>query len=359
MKKFLSALLAALLVLTGCAAGASRPENAIVATNFALYDLARQAYPGACVMLISPGTESHDYECTLSDMAAIASASLVLYGSGEGDAWMNDVLIRLADAGENVPYLRAMDVIAGERELLPEGEALEAHDHDHDHDGHEEVHDHDHETAGTALMTAREVAERANSALYLRTDAPTPEDAYRWDGWDEHVWTDPANAVLILRAIADALEALSLPVQDTAEYVDRLICADENFRALAQSGQMETLLFADRFPFLYFTHTYGLTWTAAFSGCSSNTEPSMATLVALLAEMEELSPKSIYVIEFSDGKTAEFLVAAQREVHDACAEIRTLYSAHNVSAEDFENGVTYADLLERNYRALIGESLEK
>ena len=73
-------------------------ENAVVATNFALYDLARQAYPGDCVMLLSPGTESHDFECTLADMATIAQARLVLYGGGEGDDWMDDVLARIAEA---------------------------------------------------------------------------------------------------------------------------------------------------------------------------------------------------------------------------------------------------------------------
>ena len=226
-------------------------ENAVVATNFARYDLARQAYPGDCVMLLSPGTESHDFECTLADMATIAQARLVLYGGGEGDDWMDDVLARIAEAGEPVPYLRAMDVIAGESELLHEAEALESdgHDHDHDHadhdhgdhaehdhgDDHDHA-DHDHDTAAEgdheSYRNAADAILHNNTTIYVRTALPD----ISYDGYDEHVWTDPANAILLLHAIGDALDALGLPTNDTTAYADRLLAVDEAYRSLAAEG---------------------------------------------------------------------------------------------------------------------------
>ena len=326
-------------------------KTTVVATNFALFDLARQAYPGDCVMLISPGTESHDFECTLADMATIARAKLVVYGGGEGDDWMDDVLARIAESGDPVPYLRAMDVIDGENELLHEAEALESDGHDHEHDHaheHEHDHEHDHEDAhdhdhGTYL-TAAEAISHKNTAVYVRTDPPTDSDSY--DGYDEHVWTDPANAILLLHAVRDALASLDLPTADTAAYENRLLEADAGFRALASSGEIEQLLFADRFPFLYFAHAYDVAYTAAFAGCSSDTEPSLATLSRLLAEMDETDPAAIFVIEFSDRKTAEFLSSAHP------CRIVELSSGHNVTKADFDAGVTLADLCERNLAAL-------
>ena len=332
-------------------------ENAVVATNFALYDLARQAYPGDCVMLLSPGTESHDFECTLADMATIAQARLVLYGGGEGDDWMDDVLARIAEAGEPVPYLRAMDVIAGESELLHEAEALESdgHDHDHDHGDHdhgddhaEHDHgdDHDHDTAAEgdheSYRNAADAILHKNTNIYVRT--ALPEVSY--DGYDEHVWTDPANAILLLHAIGDALDALGLPTNDTTAYENRLLAVDEAYRSLASEGGLTHLLFADRFPFLYFAHAYGIGYTAAFAGCASDTEPSLATLHHLLEEMETLSPSAIYVIEFSDRRTAAFLT----EAHPC--RVEELSSGHNVTMAEFSAGVTLAELFERNLATL-------
>ena len=334
---------AVLLGLPGCRKTARDAENAVVTTNFALYDLARQAYPGAVVMLLSPGTESHDFECTLSDIATIAHASLVLYVGGEGDDWMDAVLARVAESGSPVPYLRAMDVIAGESELLHEAEALESDGHDHEHE-HAHDHDHDHST----YLTAAEAISHKNTSVYVRTDPPTDSDSY--DGYDEHVWTDPANAILLLHAVRDALASLDLPTADTAAYENRLLEADAGFRALASSGEIEQLLFADRFPFLYFAHAYDVAYTAAFAGCSSDTEPSLATLSRLLAEMDETDPAAIFVIEFSDRKTAEFLSSAHP------CRIVELSSGHNVTKADFDAGVTLADLCERNLAALRGGS---
>lgn len=345
---------AVLLGFSGCRKTVPAAENAVVTTNFALYDLARQAYPGAVVMLLSPGTESHDFECTLSDIATIAHASLVLYVGGEGDDWMDDVLARVAESGDLVPYLRAMDVIAGESALLHEAEALESdghthdHDHAHDDDGHDHDHDqddHDDHDHGTYL-TAADAVSHTNASVYVRTDPPAASDSY--DGYDEHVWTDPANAILLLHGIRDALASLDLPTADTAAYENRLLEADAGFRALALSGEGEIghLLFADRFPFLYFAHAYGIAYTAAFAGCSSDTEPSLGTLSHLLAEMDETDPAAIFVIEFSDRKTAEFLASAHP------CRVEELSSGHNVTKADFDAGVTLADLCERNLAAL-------
>ena len=332
-------------------------KTTVVATNFALFDLARQAYPGDCVMLISPGTESHDFECTLADMATIARAKLVVYGGGEGDDWMDDVLARIAESGDPVPYLRAMDVIAGESELLHEAEALESDGHDHEHD-HDDGHDHDHggeadHEAGAdhdgeadhghgSYRDAADAILHKNTSVYVRTSLP--DTAY--DGYDEHVWTDPANAILLLHAIGDALDALGLPKNDTRAYENRLLHTDAAYRSLAQEGKLAHLLFADRFPFLYFAHAYRIAYTAAFAGCASDTEPSLATLRHLLEEMEALSPPAIYVIEFSDRRTASFLTDAHP------CRVEELASGHNVTRAEFDAGVTLADLFERNLATL-------
>ena len=70
----------------------------------------------------------------------------------------------------------------------------------------------------------------------------------------------------------------------------------------------------------------------------------MARLIALT---ETLSPRTILVTELSDRQTASSIAAQVSGV-----TIAELHSCHNVTKEDFENGVTYFDLMERNYTVL-------
>ena len=51
---------------------------------------------------------------------------------------------------------------------------------------------------------------------------------------------------------------------------------------------------------------------------------------------------AVFVIEFSDRKTAEAVAA------ETGAEILEFHSAHNVSKADFESGITYAEIMRKN-----------
>ena len=122
---------------------------------------------------------------------------------------------------------------------------------------------------------------------------------------------------------------------------------DEKFRTLTESAENPSILVADRFPFAYLTETYGIAYAAAFEGCTSDTEPSLDTVNRLISLTETLSPRTILVTELSDRQTASSIAAQVNGV-----TIAELHSCHNVTKEDFENGVTYFDLMERNYTVL-------
>ena len=62
---------------------------------------------------------------------------------------------------------------------------------------------------------------------------------------------------------------------------------DESFAAAVEHGVRKTLVFGDRFPFRYFADRYGLTYFAAFPGCSGETEPDAATLKFLIDKVSE------------------------------------------------------------------------
>jgi zinc transport system substrate-binding protein len=91
---------------------------------------------------------------------------------------------------------------------------------------------------------------------------------------------------------------------------------------------------------------YGLEWHGAFSGCSSDTEPALSTINDLIEEVRQEEIPAVFIIEFSDGRTAGAVA------YETGCEILTLQSAHNVTREEFRGGVTYLDLMRDNLEVL-------
>ncbi|MBR4960466.1 MAG: zinc ABC transporter substrate-binding protein [Clostridia bacterium] len=310
MKRFFALLITLCLTCTGCShiIGDGIPEKdgiTIVTTNFFLYDAARTlARPeDEVIMLISPGTESHDYELTLADMAKIETCDLFAYVGGEGEGWVYDALHAFGENGIEIPAFCAMEAVEKAGTLHHA-----AGEHDHDHGEHHENH---------------------------------------WEGIDDHVWLSVPNAIVIHEAMLDALKGYyeNWTPDESVKY--NLTVLDEKLRTLVSSTENPEILVADRFPFAYLTEEYGIAYTAAFEGCSSDTEASLETVNMLIGKAESLRQGTILVTELSDCQTAK-AVAAQT----AGLEIAELHSCHNVTKEDFDAGVTYIDLMERNCAVL-------
>ncbi|MDD6879943.1 MAG: metal ABC transporter substrate-binding protein [bacterium] len=291
-----------LLLSASCANPAEKSEKfSIVATNFAMYDFARAAAGEVAdvKMLLSPGNESHDFEATLADISAISSADLFVYVGGESEEWVYDVFEAIGEAKPET--FCAVDEVETFEEEIIEGMAKE-------------------EDSG-------EIEE------------------------DEHVWTSIGNAVALTNAIADKIASLDPSSAETVrenarEYTEKLNSVREEMHEVISSSKRKTIVVADRFPFRYLAEETGLDYYAAFSGCSSATEPSLSTVNYLIEKVKSENIPAIFVIEFSDKKTASMV-----SDETGCA-VLTLHSAHNVSREDLDSGVTYADIMERNIDAL-------
>ena len=91
---------------------------------------------------------------------------------------------------------------------------------------------------------------------------------------------------------------------------------------------------------------HSLTASAAFHGCSGDTEPSLATIKYLIDKVEDEDIPVVYTIDFGTKKVA----AVVSECTGAAVD--TLYSMQTVSRADFDAGETYLTLMERNYEAL-------
>lgn len=328
MKRIISLLLALALSLSlaACAAPAEKADGGklqIVTTLFPYYDFARAiAQDRADVtLLLSPGREAHSFEPTPLDAVTISEADVFLYNGGEGEYWVESMLDA---AGEHIAVAsRMMDYVDALNEEYVEGmQGADGHDHDHEHGSHD--HDHDHE-----------------------------EDEHDSDEieYDEHIWTSPKNAVVLCRAVCDAICKADPANEDfyrtnCDDYCAQLEALDARFSALCESAPRRLLIFADRFPMLYFCREYGLDYRAAFHGCSGDTEPSLATIKFLIDKVEDENIPVVYTIDFGTKKVAAVVSECTG------AAIETLYSMQTVSRADFDAGETYLTLMERNFEAL-------
>ena len=328
MRRAGAAVLAAVLALTLAGCGRQdRPQSGklnVVCTLFPYYDFVRQIGGDAVdvQLLVPAGRETHSFEPTPLDVIAVSEAEVFIYNGGESELWVEDILDA---AGEAIPYrLAMMDCVETYREEYAEG--MQG-GHDHAHDEHGE-HD-DHEAHDGHLHDGHE------------------EDIE----YDEHIWTSPKNAVVLCRAVCDAICKADPANEDFYRancdgYCAQIEALDARFADLCASAPRKLLVFADRFPMLYFCREFGLDYRAAFHGCSGDTEPSLATIKYLIDKVEDEDIPVVYTIDFGTKKVA----AVVSECTGAAVD--TLYSMQTVSRADFDAGETYLTLMERNYEAL-------
>ncbi len=303
MKRIVFIILA--LLLTGSMSAMAGGRLKVVATNFPCYDFARQVCgDGAEVtMLLKPGTEAHAYDPTPADILAMGNADLFVYIGGESDAWADGILASF-DEGDRPATLRMMDCVS---------DLVEEDDADAGHHG------------------------------------AVPE-------YDEHIWTSPVNAAAMVRALGEALAGLDGADADAFReaanaYAAQIEGIDEALRRLVEGAKRKTLVFADRFPFVYLTREYGLDYVAAFSSCTADTEPSAQTVMALIDRVVSEDIPAVYTIELSTQAVAKTVA------EETGAEILTLHSMQTVTQDEFEAGESYVSLMQRNLEAL-GRGLE-
>jgi zinc transport system substrate-binding protein len=169
--------------------------------------------------------------------------------------------------------------------------------------------------------------------------------------YDEHVWTSPRNAKLIVQKIAEVLKQRDAPnaavyEKNTASYLSKLSELDTSFQNMISGAKRKTFIFGDRFPFRYFADAYGLSYFAAFPGCSTETEASAATVAFLVDKVRAENIPVVFHIELSNEKIADVIC------EETGAKKLLLHAVHNVSKRDFDRGANYYDLMSQNVKSL-------
>lgn len=324
IKKITSILIAIVLTFTGAGVWGTtvvRAESSssgsgnklkIVATIFPEYDWTREILGDRLkdvdlTLLLDNGTDLHSFQPAVKDIMRVSSCDLLIYVGGESDQWIEDALKSAAN-----PDMKTINLMETLKDFIKEEETVE---------GMQEKH-HSHE-----------------------------EDEKEYD---EHVWTSLRNASAAAEVIADTLAELDpensdIYKENLRSYQGELSSLDNEYQKTVDQSTHKTLLFADRFPFRYLVDDYGISYYAAFSGCSAESEASFKTITFLAKKVDELGLKEVFTIEKSDDRIAETVIENTR---DKDQKVAVLNSMQSITSEEIADGTTYLSIMEDNLKVL-------
>lgn len=279
----------------------SEEKMKIICTLFPQYDFARTiaGEEAEVTMLLSPGQEAHMFDPTPADMEAISSCDLFIYTGDSMEGWAAQIVESLDDEVE------VLD--------LSEYVTLREEDEDgHDHSGHE---GHDH------------------------------------GGYDPHYWLDMTNAAAMASAIGDTMQRLDQEhARDyevrTEDYAEQLLELDTAFMDTVQNSPRKDIVFGGRFAYSYFIARYGLSYASVYHSCSAETDPSVSDMIRVIDYINEYHNPCIFYEELASGNVAKTIA---EDVHIKTAVFST---GHNVTKSEFDSGVTFIELMNRNLELL-------
>ncbi len=337
MKKIITLIAVCALMLCGlCACGNAKGSTTgaksatdtqagneggpkIVTTIFPEYDwtknlLGSNPAGAELIMLLDNGADLHSFQPTAEDIMTISTCDMFIYVGGESDEWVEDALQEATN--KDMVVINLLDSLG---DSVKEEEEVEGMEHDHDHEHEDADEDHEHETE-----------------------------------YDEHVWLSLKNASALCDVIAEGLKKAdpsnaSVYDENLKAYKAELSVLDAEYEKAVSEGSIKTILFADRFPFRYMVDDYGLSYYAAFSGCSAESEASFETIAFLAEKTDELGLNTILTIEGSNKKVAE-TVAKSTKSKDK--QILAMDSMQSKTKAEVEAGTTYLTVMKSNLEVL-------
>ncbi|OHE26690.1 MAG: hypothetical protein A2Z84_07755 [Tenericutes bacterium GWA2_35_7] len=302
MKKMITlfTLLITVLILISCTA----TKNAdIVTTMFPQYDFATQIVKNKLTvsLLLPPGVEAHAYESTSKDLVTIEESKLFIFTSLDIDTWIKDPK---SLGGDQTVIMN-----------LSEHYILEEHEHD---------------------------------------DLGAIENIGEHEDEDElHFWVDPVIAMQLLDAILEEIVQID-PENETfyrtnAEiYYEELQDLHESFDTFMQSGYIDVdIFFAGHNALGLFGKRYHLHIASLFESFKPDADLTSSELISFTEIIKQAGVHILFIEELAEPKAADQITnELAKEQYDL--EIFELHAYHNLTKKDLEDGVRYADLLERN-----------
>lgn len=309
MKKIISFLvvLFTLISLSSCTNTPDSGKLKVVTTIFPVYDMAR--YIGEDLielsLMVSPGQDIHSYDPSAVDIIEAKKCDVLLYVGDEMESWVKDIKTE-----DNLDRY----VVALSKDERIHLESLDHHDEVEDEDYQDHNHSHEHNV-------------------------------------DMHIWTNPKYAIYMVEQIRDAFILIDpsnskIYEENALRYINELQNIISDIEEILEVKKRNTLYFGSPFAFYYFVREFGLDHFSIYDTCSIEVEPTIEKIIRMNTELKEKEVPVLYTKELLNDNIA------RKVIEDTNAEICLLHSGHNVSINDFKEGITFLSIWQNNIIAL-------
>ncbi len=295
-----------ILSAAGCFKNNNSDKITIITTIFPLYDFAREVGKEKVnvSILLPPGSEAHSFEPKPRDIISINESEMFVYIGEVMEPWAHDIINSLnnkklivIEAGKDVEFLTADNHHLSEED-----------DHEHENDAEDE---HDH------------------------------------NGKDPHIWLDFEIDQMIVNRIAEKLGEIdsankNFYIQNAKDYNLKLIKLDTEYKNAIAGCELKTIMFGGHFAFRYMTEKYGLSYVSPYEGFTPDAEPAPRKIAELIDSINKNGTEYIYIEELLEPKVAEAIS------HETGVKLELLNAAHNLSKSEFEQNVTFLQIMEQN-----------
>jgi len=281
----------------------------IVTTIFPQYDWLREIIGEKSnnfelFLLIDSSVDMHSFQPSMNDIARISKADLLIYVGGHSDDWVKDALAQVTNP--DMVVINMVEAL-GDAILMVEHDCGDDECEDDHHDDEIEIHE------------------------------------------EEHVWVSLRMSRKLCEIIAETIIALdpdneSVYRANLADYTAKLSDLDTRFAEMVAQSPNNTVVFADRFPFLYMMNDYGISHYAAFSGCSAEAEASFSTIVQLSRKIDELELPFVMITETGNRDIAETIISATEAKNQTILVLDGMKTANS--------SMNYLSIMESNLEVL-------
>lgn len=303
MKKIIkiSLFVLSLLFISGCSEPVGSNKLQVVTTIFPIYDMVRSVGDDLVdvSLMVAPGQDIHSYDPSTSDIIEAKKCDILIYIGDYMETWIPDISSSTEDDQ------LVVELSSDERIELESLEHYEYHNHDHKHNHNA----------------------------------------------DMHIWTNPRYAIIMVEQISNSLIMLDPNNENKYRekanaYINELQNIIGEITNIVTNAKRNTLYFGSPFAFYYFTREFKLEHLSIYDTCSIEVEPTIDKIIEMNTKLKDNNVPVLYTKELLNDSIA------RKVIEGSNAEICLLHSGHNVSIDDFNQGITFLEIWRNNIEAL-------
>lgn len=320
-------LLAITILFSSCSTNRTNNTNiengkvTVYTSFFTMYDFTSKIGGDKIniINMVPSGMEPHHWEPSPKDVAGLSHAELFIYNGAGMEGWAEKVLDSINN--ENLIAVETSKDVS-----------VQKSNHTHASEEH----------------NTESGKEHSNEEHNTKNDGGHFHDNHNHD-YDPHVWLNPMNAKIQMKAIKDGLIKVDPLNQEYYQqnyeiYAQKLDELDRKYKEAVLTFSKKEIVVSHE-AYGYLCTAYGLT-QVALEGIASESEPTPAKMAEIVDFVKEHDVKVIFFDGLASSKVAE---AVARETG---ASVAVLSPLEGISQEDLKEGKDYFSIMEDNLKAL-------